>query len=98
MAKMKWKFWEKPEPVKGEPLKEGERFCPATGHATFCQDDCLRGCRSPEKEKSMSWPPPGWVRVGSGLGRDQFGGAGELEIALEKAAQTLIKGLKEEAP
>ena len=93
---MKWKFWEK-EPVKGRPLEEGERICAATGHATFCQDDCLRGCRSPEKEASMSWPPPGWVRVGSGLGRDQFGGPGELQIALEQAARTLIKELKEDS-
>lgn len=72
-----------------------ERFCPATygPDVVACQDDCLTCGR---KEKAMSWPPRGWVRVGSGLGRDQFGGPGELEIALEKAAQTLIKGLKVE--
>ena len=80
--------------VKGRPLEEGERLCAATRHATFCQDDCLRGCRSPEKEKSMAWPPQGWIRTGSGLGPDQFGGPGALEIALERAVQTLVKELK----
>ena len=79
--------------VQKQKLKEGERLCPATygPDVTTCQDDCLT-CGKKDDDEANSWPPRGWIRVGSGLGRDQFGQPHPIESALLELAKAVKEG------